>query len=521
MRRDSWIENLRLRLRGEVLDGDEALKAFERDRSVYRIRPRVVVRPLDEEDLATALRLAAAESVPITARGGGSGTGGGALGRGMLLDLGRRGRFQELEDPEESGGSLRGRAGVSVLHARFQARLREEGARLPADPTSAGLSVLGGNVATRASGPHALRHGSIDRYLESLRMVTISGTFIDTARPETLPPRLKAELDRLARDLREDEEEVALLERRRGRKIASGYHMTAFLDEESAARRLCQSLVGSMGTLAVMTSMVLRAETRLEGRALLPLAFRHLGDAGDAVLELLEGDPSAVEIMSASSLRLVRRALPPDPEDPVPEGSHLLLAEWEGPMARDRADGMARRMGKRALTATPRVVTAADEEARWWKTRKLALPVLAGGGRSRKALSVVNDVGLPCTALAEFITVVESFFAEEGLEAAIYGHAGSGNLHLRPLFDLDRPDWRRQVEGVAERVYGEVIARDGTVTAEHGTGPLRAPWLEAEWGQKHMRYMRRLKDLLDPEDLLNPGAIFATRPFMNSDFSVD
>lgn len=124
---------------------------------------------------------------------------------------------------------------------------------------------------------------------------------------------------------------------------------------------------------------------------------------------------------------------------------------------------------------------------------------------------MVNDVGLDVARLADFIRDVERFFDELDLVVAIYGHAGSGNLHLRPLFDRHAPDLPALLTRVADRVYGAVLGYDGTITAEHGMGRLRTRYLPLEWGEDMMRHMRRVKQIFDPDDLLNPDVMFSER----------
>jgi FAD/FMN-containing dehydrogenase len=157
------------------------------------------------------------------------------------------------------------------------------------------------------------------------------------------------------------------------------------------------------------------------------------------------------------------------------------------------------------------MVEAEQEQARLWQIRKAILPTIRGYCTDCAALSVVNDVGVDVACLAGFIRDAEAVFDELGLLAAIYGHAGSGNLHLRPLFDRNAPNLPALLTCVADRVYGTVLRYDGTITAEHGMGRLRTPYLSCEWGEGMMRYMRRVKDIFDPDDMLNPDVMLSDR----------
>ena len=156
-------------------------------------------------------------------------------------------------------------------------------------------------------------------------------------------------------------------------------------------------------------------------------------------------------------------------------------------------------------------VEGEDEQARLWKVRKALLPTIRSYRADWKALSVVNDVGVDVARLADFVRDVETIFDELGLVVAIYGHAGSGNLHLRPLFDRHTPDLPALLTRVADRVYEATLRYDGTITAEHGMGRLRTPYLACEWGEGMMRHMRRVKQIFDPDDLLNPDVMFSER----------
>jgi FAD/FMN-containing dehydrogenase len=294
------------------------------------------------------------------------------------------------------------------------------------------------------------------------------------------------------------------------RKIASGYNLFTFLRHQETSDWVAQLLAGSVGTLGIVTRATLRAEPYQEDRATTLLYFRSLREAGDAVLHIRALDVAAIEIMNHATIEIVtRRRGGLD----VPEGeAHMLLVEYEGPERHDQiaaTERLVRENGYR-LAAPPVTVEGAEEQARLWKVRKAALPTVRNV-QGRRAFSIVNDVGVPVAHLAETIRELEALFERLGLPAAMYGHAGSGNLHLRPLFDPHASDLRAQLARVVDEVYGIVLRRDGTITAEHGMGRLRAPFLTREWGPQITGYMRRVKQAFDPDDRLNPDVMFSER----------
>lgn len=398
-----------------------------------------------------------------------------------------------------------------LLHDELQAYLRERGLYLPADPSSGNMSMLGGNIATKASGPHAFKHGSIDRYLEHVQFVTVNGEIVDTSREETIPDYIREGVKSLGRDILADRAVRDRLNARKDMKLASGYNLFTFVRHDRIGSHVAQLLVGSVGTLGIVTQATLRAEPYVEGKAAMLLYFRSLDEAGEFVQHIKDMGIAAIEIINHSSIVMVKER---NPGIEAPEGeAHMLMVEFEGP---ERFEQIARvkdavRRGNYHLVWEPITLEGEEEQSRLWKVRKALLPTVRGYRPGYKPLSVVNDVGVEETHLAGFIRDVEAVFARHNLVAAIYGHAGSGNLHLRPLFDVSAPDLPGLIKRVADDVYEVVFRYDGTITAEHGMGRIRTSYLAREWGESVIGYMRRVKGLFDPHDILNPEVMFSDR----------
>lgn len=501
---------LRGRLRGEVLDGADACRRFATDQSMYAVPPLLVATARDEEEIAQVLAVAREAGVPVTPRAGGSGTAGAALGRGIVLRVDREGPLGRLHRLTAGNDGVRATVGPGLLHDDLQRALREQGAFLPADPSSGGICLLGGNLATKASGPHELRHGAIDRYTESLRLITAAGTLIDTAEPASIPADLVAGLRAVREDILASSQSLTRLQSRRDRKIASGYNLGGLLRSTRPQDWVAQLLVGSVGTLGVITRATLRAEPVPTGHATTLLYFRDLAEAGAAVPALVADGAAAIEIINHRTLQIVTARRP---ELVVPDGDvQMLLVEHVGPERHDQIDRLQAglRAGGYRLAAPPRSVEAPAEQEAVWRVRKALLPILRNFSPEWCAPAIVNDVGVAVSGLAPFIRDVEAIFDRLGLPAAIYGHAGSGNLHLRPFVRPADPHLHELLHRLADEVYGAALRYDGTITAEHGMGRARAPYLAMEWGEPLTGLMRRVKDLFDPQGLLNPGAMFPT-----------
>jgi len=487
---------------GPTLVRRDELVGYDRDSSVFRLEPLAGVRPRTEDDIRRALSAAARLRIPVVARAGGSNTGGAAITDGLLL-LFDRGTFDDVAVDPTTGLAT---CGPGVRHDRIQHALGTIGRWLPSDPSSGPLSYVGGNVATRASGPHALRHGAINRYVREVRFVAADGAVIDTRAPGSIPASLTDRLAELATRVAADLESVARLESRRDAKWASGYELLALVDHAAdPVSALPRLLTGSVGTLGIVTEVALQGVAKPDERAATLIRFRSSHDACLAAAELRRA-AAAIEIVNRRALEILREHSDVLGGDET--SAAMLIVEYDGAGAVDRAVAAGEAIAARfALGAAPE--TASDEASiqRIWRARKALLPVIRRLAGERGApYSIVNDVGVVPDRLSDLLAGAEAIFDRHGIVAPIYGHAGSGNLHLRPLF---RRGDLRTVVAIADETYRLVTGLGGTITAEHGMGRLRSPFLELEWGAPIVGYMRELKSIFDPNGILNPGVVFA------------
>lgn len=505
------IKKLQALLQGQVLADDTTLAKFSRDYSIYEIRPLAVVQPYDVEDLQKVISFAAAEELHITPRGGGSGTAGGALGKELVVALPHGEFWGQVKsfDTKNAHASISARAGM--LHNDLQNALKKEGYYLPADVSSAGISQIGGNVATKASGPHALKYGSIDRFVEHIEFVTAQGELVNTADPDSIPLRITKQLDTLSQRILNDAGMRGVLEAKRYMKTSSGYNLFAFLnqDDGAAGKMLAQLFAGSNGTLGYITQVALRAESYDSARATMLLYFADLAEAARAVNAIRNLGVAAIEIISRETALLMgKKGLR---NNVLEEENHTLLVEFDGNEMYTRIEAVKQilRMEGLTLARDPVVATEEAEIARLWKLRKQILPLLSNLGPNLKALAVVNDVGVDPRYLADFIIDLQNIFTKHAVETIIYGHAGSGNLHLRPIFDVTKGDLQGRIKRLADDVYGAVFRYNGTVAGEHGIGRLKAPYLQQEWGEAIYSAMQEVKTIFDPDGLFNPGVLFS------------
>jgi FAD/FMN-containing dehydrogenase len=466
---------------------------------ILRGEPLALVSPTDADDLSLLVEWAGGHGLPLIPRGAGTGMPGGNVGAGVVVDLVSGFAAAPLL---EAGENL-ARVGPGVVLAVLNAAARPEGLRFPVDPSSGERCTLGGMIANNAAGPHTLRYGATRAWVDALEVVTDTGEQLRLARGQTPPPalaeRLRAPLEAVAAG------GGALWESwPRVRKNSSGYALRELMESGD----LVDLLVGSEGTLALVTGAELRLDAIPAATGLALLELEALESIGEAVQLLLPLDPATCELLDRTFLDIVRRSPAglPYPVPPATEG--LLFVEVEGDGTEDvrrRLDEVRRAV--RGVAARCTVAPDAPTAARLWSLRRAASPLLAAEAPRRISMQFIEDGVVPVDRLSDYLRALRRILAAHGMEAVIFGHAGDGNLHVNPLVDVGRRGWRRSVAAVLDEVTDAVAELGGTLAGEHGDGRLRAPLLERIWSPEAVHAFRAVKQAFDPRGILNPGVI--------------
>jgi FAD/FMN-containing dehydrogenase len=483
--------------RGELLGG-EARLPFGEASGILRSVPDAVAVPADADDVAALVRWAAESRTPLVPRGAGTGMPGGNVGRGVAVDL--VSSFREVLSVDAD----RARLLPGCTLAELNAAAAPHGLHFPVDPSSAARATLGGMIANNSGGVHTVLHGSTRRWVHALEVVLADGerAFVERgALPEN--PRLReilAAVDGAIEPLR------ATIESRwpRVRKNSSGYALREYLESGDAV----DLLVGSEGTLALVTGAEVRLAPIAAARGLALLEFTDLAAAAAAVQRVLELRPSACEMIDRTFIDLVRGG-GDDPGYPLREGLEaILFVEMEGDSTEEVAASLER--VREALgDVADRISLAVDpaEQERFWHVRHAASPLIAKLAGGRVSMQFIEDGVVPVHRLADYVRLLRRVLAANDLPAVIFGHAGDANLHVNPLVDVGAPGWKARVEAIVYEVAEGVAALGGTMAGEHGDGRLRAPLIEIIWGPELAECFRAVKRAFDPLGILNPGVI--------------
>jgi glycolate oxidase len=444
-----------------VFADEESLNHYSHDETenLYYL-PEVVIKPGTAEEISAILIICNKEKIPVTPRGAGTGLSGGALPHlgGVLLSTERMNSILQIDER-----NLQVTTEPGVITEVLQNAVKEKGLFYPPDPASRGSCFIGGNIAENSGGPKAVKYGVVKDYVLNLELVLPTGEIIWTG--------------------------FNIL------KNATGYNLT-------------QLVVGSEGTLGIVTKIVLRLIPHPKHDLLMLVPFRNLEQAGEAVSAIFRAGftPSAMELVEINALKIVSRMVGsssvPVSDDIV---AHLLI----------EVDGNDRDVLMKEMEAIGDLLTQYDtgdiyfaddsrqKEELWKLRRKVAEAVKSDG------YTIEEDTVVPRAELPALIKGVKELGRKHDFEVVCYGHAGDGNLHIRIKKEGIPNSHGNEVMTTALRELFELVKQlGGTISGEHGIGLIQKPYMDIVFDKTQLRLMREIKKIFDPNNILNAGKIF-------------
>ena len=543
------VEDLTDLVDGELRVDPAVISLYSTDASLYEVEPIAVLFPRSANDVAAAAAWSAEQRVPLIPRGAGTGLAGGAIGRGLVMDFSRHMHQLVRMDSE----TVRVQPGIT--RDQLNRALRKHGRYFAPDPSNSSLTTIGGMLGVDSAGSHAVRVGSARDHVRSLECVLSggqrielgrepverswligepaasivdyadegapAGRFLPPVRNESLrlssltPATRRADLiERLDAILREQEDTIASCQPPLLRNCAGymlrGVRLRDHLD-------LPRLLVGSEGTLAVFTEATLYTTPLPEHRAAALLMFASLDQAVHAVQLLLPLEPSACDLLDRRLLSLGRGADIRFRDLILQEAEGGLIIEFPGTSAREVRQRLAD--SRRLLDSHGvdyRMTLEADslEEVELiWSLPSQVVSLLASLRGSSRPLPFVEDVAVPPEHLTEFLLQARRTFQKHEVTATLYSHAASGQLHFRPILPVPQPGEGARLEAIARDLYRNVADVGGTISGEHGDGYSRTAFLRSQYGPLY-RTFQMIKDVFDPERLMNPDKIISNDPHL-------
>jgi FAD/FMN-containing dehydrogenase len=521
---------------GEVITGTDARHYFATDGSILQLAPTLIVYPRSENDVRKAARFSwqlaeRGRIIPITSRGSGTNQTGAAIGSGMIIVF--TAHMNRILELDSKSNTVIVEPGINF--GRLQQTLHTHGRFLPAFPPSYEYSSVGGAIAENASGEKSVKYGDINLYTKSLRVVLANGEVIETKRlsKRELSKKLgiatfEGEIYRSIDTLLEEQQQTLSEMERATTKNNVGYNLLDVRNRDGSFD-LTPLIAGSQGTLGIITEAVMATEPYNPQTTLINAQFDSVQHLEEAVLELraLPDLPSAMEMVDQSTLQQVNEQNPNQLNDIVQTPLPLfnLLIEF------DNSERTSKKVVKKATKIMEKyaqgfqVSTDPEEQMKFRKLREITSMLLAHNDGLVHSLPMF-DAAVPPDRLREYIDGVYNILSANKLRPALWGHIGDANIFVQPRLNLGHVGDRQKVFKVMEAYNKLVLDLNGTISASSGEGRLRAPYVEAMYGNKVFSLLKKVKSIFDPYNTLNPGVKFGTtlediRAMTRQDFDLE
>jgi glycolate oxidase len=450
--------------REHVTTAAEDLLCYAYDATNRHCSPDAVAFPANTDEVSRILKLANEYPFFVVPRGAGTGMTGGALAvqGGLVLVMTRFSRILAIDTD-----NLMAEVEPGVVTGHFQEVVEAKGLFYPPDPSSAPYSTLGGNVAECAGGPRAVKYGVTRDYVLGLEVVLPTGEIIRTGV--------------------------------RTAKGVVGYDLTRLM-------------VGSEGTLGVITKIVLRLFPLPEVVRTLSVVFSRIHDATSTISEVVRSGilPRTVEYMDQAAIRCVEDYL--DIGLPVDAGAMLLMDIDGSPSAVEATLQHLVAICDKGGAHQIKVASSEQEAKELWRARQAISPALFRLGPDK----INEDIVVPRNRIPDMVEWINELRSRTGLTIVTFGHAGDGNIHFNIMLDRRDKEVLEKAESAVEELFRQTIALGGSISGEHGVGITKAPYIGMEIGSEELALMKRIKAVFDPNGILNPGKIFyGSRPAAN------
>ncbi|MBK5480830.1 FAD-binding protein [Peribacillus sp. TH16] len=441
---------------GKVYIDESDRFSYSFDASFGTYLPDLVIQTKSTEELVSLVKFANREKIPLYPRGQSTSLSGGPLPvkGGIVLDLSVMNDILEIHEED-----LVAVVSPGVLTSNIHKAAEQKGFMYPPDPSSSHVSTIGGNLAENSGGPRGLKYGVTKDYVIGLEVITPEGELIKTGGSTV--------------------------------KNVTGYDLTKLI-------------VGSEGTLGIITKAVLRLIPKPKATATIMVIFDSLVDAGSAISIILSAGifPSKMELMDQASIVAVEQF---EPLGLPVDAAALILIEMDGhPLALQEEVAQASKLCRAVGAREVRIPKDKVEEAELWRARKLVSPAIV----RIKPTKISEDATVPRSKIPEMCERLQRIRDKYGVHLVVFGHAGDGNLHPNIICDKTDKEEMSRVELAVADIFMTAIELGGTLSGEHGIGMMKAPFMEMELGAAGLDIMKRIKEVWDPNNIMNPGKIF-------------
>lgn len=527
------VQKLEKIVSGDILTDEESRAFYSHDASMLELKPEIIIRPKHTEDIKNIVSLVAKEKVKnpnlsITARSGGTCMSGGSIGESIVLDFSTY--FNQIHSVTASVGH----AQPGVFYRDFEPKTLEHGVIMPSYPASRDLCTIGGMVNNNAGGEKSLQYGKTEKFVQELKVVLADGN------EYTVRPLSKKELDKkMAQDtfeghvykklfnLIEDNYDLIQSARPNVTKDSTGYHLWNVWNRDTQIFDLTQVIVGAQGTLCLVTDIKFKLVPAPKHSGTLVMFLRKTDDLGDVINDVLKHNPATFEGFDNYTLMLSFKlffyfhkslgwlGMAKLAIQLVPDAFKLmrgipkmvLLIEFNGESEGEVAQKVhelreaLRPYGHEALFEEDETEAKAKK---FWIMRRESFNLLRKKVKDKHTAPFIDDLVVPPEHLPQFLPEVREILNRYKLLATIAGHMGDGNFHIIPLMNIEKPKEKAKLEPAMKEVNNLVLSYGGSLSGEHNDGMIRGPWLEAMYGKEVLDIFKDVKQIFDPQNMLNP-----------------
>ena len=517
--RQDIADELTRRVDGEVRFDPYSRLLYSTDASIYQMEPIGVVIPRTADDVQAVVEFAAGEGIPVLPRAGGTSLAGQTVNHAIVLDFSKY-LNNVLEVNAEEGWA---RVQPGIILEQLTKQVANHGLQYAPDPTTANRACVGGGIGNNTCGAHSVIYGKTLDHIKELDVVLSDGSRAHFA-PLTaneLEGRLSAgglegDIYRgVMRIAAEQQEEIDRTYAKIQRRV-SGYNLDEFVPQAGLTGpvNLARMVVGSEGTLCVVTEAKVNLVARPTMTSLSVLHFRSVFDASEATMKALGHDPSSVELIDKMILDRCREALGQSRLLSFIEGDPgaMLLVEFYGENEAEltrKMDALKRDIG--LAYACVNILDRAEQVA-VWNVRKGGLGLLMSIRGDAKPIPFVEDPAVDPSVMGDFVRRFDEIVTSHGTTAGYYGHAAVGCLHIRPMISLKNREGIDKMVSIGDAVSDLIKEFGGSMSGEHGDGIVRGVWTRKMFGDRIYNAFRELKHTWDSQDIMNPGKIIDTPP---------
>ena len=471
--KESLLKILESKIKGEVHNEKHFKKFYSVDSSSYQIIPQIIVIPINEEDVIKTIKIAKKHGTSVTVRGAGTGLVGSALNYGIIIDMKK---INSIRINKKSAI-----VGSGVLKGKLDIELQKKGKFFPPNPSIGNFCSLGGMLGNNSSGSRSIKYGST---IDNVKEIT----FIDGNGKKITLPKNKQVSKKIFQNIKIDNNNIP-----KTSKNSSGYQIKKITSEKNAHK----IIIGSEGTLGIIISAKLNILDIPKKRILYIIEYKSIFEAAKNSQLIAKTAPSTLEFVDKNTLKHIKFHFDKSAQC-------LLFVEYDENIKNIQNELKSIISGK----IIQKLDTNSDMKI-WWRHRDSSLHYSLKSIKTELRIPhIIEDAAVPLAKMSKIFSILKNIETKYKVKTIIYGHIGNGNIHVRLISKRKNTN---MVKNIAIEYFNEVIKNKGTISAEHGDGLARSEFIKKQYGVTNYQTFKKIKQVLDPDFILNPGKIITKK----------